>query len=422
MFTGFFKTEATRKRKKPVVTKGYVQLGDDGLYFEGLDNAYLNSPTATMCLLKFLEYCIPPGLKAQYIPLWNKIKNDYIRYGYYILNIEYDVNGNVRGFLYKNPKDFLIKDKDDNGNASTFINIKTGVVYPAFNSTKAVVLSQFTDQKGGYRKFLGQIYMYNDTSQPYRITPLYSVKKWMEAEDDSATYTAKASDNAMFGNNLFVAKKSSDPTAKELEILGEIKSAISGAKGVENTAQNLLLEYQGDIEDVTKLISKVSISNDVDVDLLNATDDKAESKICVACYNFPKILLFQGEGIFGDSGVAIQTATDLWQETCLREANHILEGFAEIGIAITDKIVEVPEEVDSKTQDAQAVLRGSVGGAQMILTVQQSFAAQTTSFESAISIFELIYGFTREEAIKLLGNPKIEPNANSTTDPNAPAA
>jgi len=343
MFTGFFKVVSSKRKKKAVDTKGYVQIGEDGLFFERLDNAYLNSPTATMVLLKFLEYCVPVGLLPEYTTLWNRIKSDYIRYGYFLLNVQYNAEGKVSGFIYKNPKHFLIKDKDDNDNASTFKNAKTGTTYPTFNSNLEVVKKQFIDTKGGFEKYLGQIYMYNDTSMPYRITPLYSVQRWMEEEDNSAIYAGKACDNAMFGNNIFVTKKSSDPTAKEVEAIDSLEEALKGAKGVDNAAQNLLLQYEGDTEDVTKLIAKVSISNDVNVDLFNSMDDKAEDKICVACYNFPKILLFKESGIFGDSGAAIQTATDLWAATCLKQASKMLEGFTEIGIAITKPITPVPD-------------------------------------------------------------------------------
>ncbi len=340
MFTDFFKVVSTRRKKKAVDTKGFVQIGEDGLFFERLDEAYLNSPTATMCLLKFHEFCVPPGLLDQYQALWKKIESDYIRYGYYLLNVEYNVDAEPIAVHYKNPKHFLVKEKDDNDNASTFINKKTGVTYPTFNSDKAIVFSQFVDTKGGYRKYLGQIYMYNDSPLPYRITPLYSVQRWMETEDDAPTYITKASDNAMFGNNIYVMKKTSDASAKELEVLGEVKEALRGAKSVENAAQNLLLEWEGDVEDVPKLISKVEIGNDVDVDLFNAADDKASKKICMACYNFPRLLLFEDVGVFGESGASIETATKEWAKTCQREANNILDGFKEIGITITKPIVE----------------------------------------------------------------------------------
>lgn len=426
MFTDFFKVLGKKKRKA-ADTKGYVQLGDDGLYFQNLDDAYLNSPTATMALLKFHEYCVPSNLKQEFQKLWKKIESDYIKYGYYLIHVSYTVDGGIDKYKYLNPKYYLVKDKDDNDNASSFINTKTKTVYPAFNNNLTVVKSQF-DKAGdkGYLDYKGQIYMYNDGSLPYRITPLYSVLKWMRTEADASTYIDKACDNAMFGNNIFIAKKSSNATTREIEVMTEVKEAISSVKGVEEAAQNLLIEYEGDIEDVTKLISKISISNEVNVDLLNAADDKASDKICLACYGLPPILVKQSESVFGNSGEAISVATDEWQKSCLREATNILDGLKEIGLIITDAepVTEVQpiEEIDDATKQAQATLKGSVGGVQALLQVQASYAAKTTTFESAIAILELIFGFTREQAIKLLGSPEIITDNGSTNNPDTPGA
>ena len=330
-YTDFFKVLGRRK-KKAVKTNGFVQLGTDGLFFESLDTAYLNSPTATMALLKFIEYCVPADLLPKYQKLWKKISSDYIRYGYYMILVSYDIDGNIRSHDYLNPKKFLVKDFDDNDNASTFINITNGKIYPTFNKEIGILKSQFA--KKGFEKFSGQIFMYNDSSLPYRITPLYSVLKWMGTEADASTYIEKACDNAMFGNNIFIVKKSSSASDKELEILENVKEAVSSVKGVDEAGQNLLIEYSGDIEDVTKLLAKVSISNDVDVDLLNAADEKASEKICTACYGFPLVLVKQSEGIFGNSGEALTVAKQQWAATCLKEADNILDGLNEIGFNI----------------------------------------------------------------------------------------
>lgn len=336
MFSNFFKVVGKKKRKT-ADTKGYVQL-DSGLFFGNLDNAYLNSPTATMALLKFHEYCVPVNLIQKYQKLWKKIESDYIKYGYYLLLVSYDIDGNKIAYDYLNPKKYAVKDVDDNDNASTFINVKSSKVFPSFNDNVEIVKSQFA--KNGFEKFSGQIYMYNDSSLPYRVTPLYSVLKWMNAEADASTYIEKACDNAMFGNNVFVVKKSSNATDVELGVLESIKEAISSTKGVEEAAQNLLIEYEGDIDDVAKLLAKVSISNDVNVDLLNAADDKASEKICLACYGFPQILVKQSDSVFGNSGEAIQVATDEWAKTCQKEAQNILDGFKEIGFKITIDTIE----------------------------------------------------------------------------------
>ncbi len=337
-FTDIFKVNSARKKKKAVDTKGVVLIGENGSYFKDLDNAYLNSPTATMALLKFHEYCVPADLADAYQSMWKRVENDYIRYGYFCLYVPYtiDADVNMESVEYRPASDYRIKEQDDTGKASIIINIKTGAEFPVFNSDKSVVKAQFL--KEGYAKFKGQIYMYNDSSLPYRLTPLYSVLNWMQTEGNAGTFVSKTCDNAMFGNNIFVIKKSSDASAKELEIIESVREAISGVKGVEESAQNLLLEYEGDIEDVTKLLSKVSISNDANVDLMNSVDEKAEQKICTACYGFPRILISQSEGIFSQSGEAIQVATDLWAKTCRREAQNILDGFREVGLNILNTV------------------------------------------------------------------------------------
>lgn len=419
MFTDFFKVLG-KKKKKAVDTKGYVQLGNDGLFFENLDTAYLNSPTATMALLKFHEYCVPDNLIQKYQSLWKRLENDYIRYGYYLLLVEYDIDAKPINWVYLNPKKYVVKDVDDNDNASTFKCLTSGREFPTFNSNVTVVKSQFA--KDGFEKFAGQIYMYNDSSLPYRITPLYSVIKWMRTEADASTYIDKACDNAMFGNNIFVIKKSSSATDAELEVIDNVKEAISSVKGVDETAQNLMIEYSGDIEDVTKLLSKVSISNDVNVDLLNAADDKASEKICLACYGFPLILVKQSEGVFGNSGEAIAVATAEWAKTCKREANNILDGLKEVGLIITEEPKAKSNEpekvdVDAKTQDAQAALKGSVGGVQSLLAIQLGVSTGTTTYESAINMLDVIFGFNREISIKLLGEPVLDPAIDKTIEP-----
>ncbi len=64
--------------------------------------------------------------------------------------------------------------------------------------------------------------------------------------------------------------------------------------------------------------------------------------------------------------------------------------------------------LDDKTLEAQASLKGSVGGVQSLLEIQSSYAQGLTTYESAISMLDLIFGYNREQAVKLLGQPKKE--------------
>jgi phage portal protein BeeE len=62
-------------------------------------------------------------------------------------------------------------------------------------------------------------------------------------------------------------------------------------------------------------------------------------------------------------------------------------------------------EAENVNAEAQASLRGSVGGVQGILAIQESVANGITDYNAAIETLMLIYGFSNEEAVSILGNP-----------------
>jgi len=62
-------------------------------------------------------------------------------------------------------------------------------------------------------------------------------------------------------------------------------------------------------------------------------------------------------------------------------------------------------EAENVNAEAQAALRGSVGGVQGILAIQESVANGITDYSAAIETLMLIYGFSNQEAVSILGNP-----------------
>jgi hypothetical protein len=69
----------------------------------------------------------------------------------------------------------------------------------------------------------------------------------------------------------------------------------------------------------------------------------------------------------------------------------------------------IPTMQDSNQQEvetlkAQATLRGSVGGVQGILAIQTAVSQGTATREAALATLEIIFGFSREQAIQILGN------------------
>lgn len=74
---------------------------------------------------------------------------------------------------------------------------------------------------------------------------------------------------------------------------------------------------------------------------------------------------------------------------------------------------EAPKSgADTKTLEAQAELRGSVGGVQGILAIQSGVVQGQTTYDSGLAMLTILYGFTDEQARQLLGNP----TSNETND------
>jgi hypothetical protein len=157
-------------------------------------------------------------------------------------------------------------------------------------------------------------------------------------------------------------------------------------------------------------------------------DEVAEIKLMAA--HSAMNILFQRPGSSGFSNNAdeIATATDSLYLGVINPMREILlEGLSQIfkkinplceldfvnfgqEKAIVSDVADEGGIIDDVTANAQASLKGSVGGVQSLLEVQASYAAGTTTYESAIAILDLIFGFNREQAVRLLGNPeKTEP-------------
>lgn len=80
--------------------------------------------------------------------------------------------------------------------------------------------------------------------------------------------------------------------------------------------------------------------------------------------------------------------------------------FLDTNFEIKEPDEVIQDNASPETLAAQAALRGSVGGVQGVLSIQQGVVAGTTTYESAISMLTIIYGFTEQQASELLGEPK----------------
>lgn len=320
--------------------KDFQKLVDEGDYFGELDQVIRDSPTASMAVLMFKKYCELPNLIQSFTPQWERIKDEKIKYGFFTLWVEYDIDFNVKSAHFRQSRFYRAKEMDDLGRATQYVNTRTDKVFPAFNSNKTVVAAQ-VEAAGGFDKFAGQIYQYNTTSAPYELSVFVPVFNWMKIEADAPTHISASADNALFGNNIFLMKKAAESSNEEDENgnkrvsnTDRVIAALRQAKTVKNSGTNHVITVDTE-EDLTKVFQKVEIGNNIDLDKFNAVDDKAGKKICTAAYCFPQILANPSEGLFGNSGEAYEAALSLWKSTCGFEALKILDAFLEIGVKIT---------------------------------------------------------------------------------------
>lgn len=320
--------------------KDFQKLVDEGDYFKELDETIRESPTASMAVLMFKKYCELPNLMQSFTPQWERIKDEKIKYGFFTLWVEYDIDLNVKSAHFRQSKFYRAKEMDDLGRATQYVNTRTDKTFPAFNGNKTVLAAQ-VEAAGGFDKFAGQIYQYNTTSAPYELSVFVPVLNWMKIEADAPAHISASADNALFGNNIFLMKKASESSTEEDENgnkrvsnTDKVIAALRQAKTVKNSGTNHVITVDTE-EDLTKVFQKVEIGNNIDLDKFNAVDDKAGKKICTAAYCFPQILANPSEGLFGNSGEAYKNAIALWRSTCEFEALKILDAFKEIGVKIT---------------------------------------------------------------------------------------
>jgi len=152
--------------------------------------------------------------------------------------------------------------------------------------------------------------------------------------------------------------------------------------------------------------------------------EECERKIIVA-HSAPKILFSGSNNASGFSSNAdeILVATkEMYRRNINPLRKVVVDGLEklfkliDVNVALEfkdfDEFKEV-EEIATESFDseianaqAQATLRGSVGGVTSILEIQSAYVAGTTSYGSAIAMLKYIFGFDDNKSKELLGTPK----------------
>lgn len=316
------------------------------------------------------------------------------------------------------------------------------------------------EASGGWASYKGQILFWSVDGIEYPLAPSDSVLEDVQTDSQSKLFKFRnITSNFMASHILESEAFESD---EERENFAEV---INDFQGADDASKILVLEKKAGQLEAGFDLKKVEIQ---DVDKLYEYTESSVRDNILRNYLIPPVLLIAQAGKLGSSSelkdsTALyngQTAdyrivlSEIYEELLkgfkgtniedysikLRQADTVkpkdtIEGKSKIietisNTSLSDKQklnvlvdvyeltseeamkllppinVELDEEVVDEEAKAKANLRGSVGGVQGILQIQQGVSAGTTTREGAIAILEIIFGLSEADANRVLGEPQ----------------
>lgn len=329
-----------------------------------------------------------------------------------------DDNDNITKYWFKDcaKKKSLIggNDKDD----STF--------YYPFSKNSDVILAQIdADYKESGAKDLdvdlsvklpyyrGQVYYMNLTPEfKYALSPFDAVYNDLDTESRISMYINRQVRTGFLGKTYVVTAGLDEEDEKQVQ--DDVKLWL-GSENVGGTYHFSI----GATDDIDKVFKVGQMKAEIDEKLFTETKNTIKSNIYAAANNIPEQLIKSDNTLFGTSAETYIEMKKFYTEQTLDERTELENTLIFLGFEC--KIIPLTEgevlntevaPVDDATKEAQANLRGSVGGVTGVLGVQQSFANGLTDYNSAITIFTEIYGFSLKVADALLGSPEQIPATN----------
>lgn len=269
--------------------------------------------------------------------------------------------------------------------------------------------------------YRGQVYYMNLTPEfKYALSPFDACYNDLDSEYRVSMFTNRNVRTGFLGKTYVVT------SGLDTEDEKAVNEDIAKWLGSENIGGTYHLSLEAGAE-VDKVFKVGQIKAEYDDKLFSETKTTLRDNIYSQANNVPAQFVKADTSIFGTQSETYIEMKKFYTEQTQDERKEIEDTLTYLGfpckiipiidISIKEEVGGVKEPVvDDATKEAQANLRGSVGGVTGVLSVQTSYSQGLTDYNSAITIFTEIYGFTLEVADALLGSPeKIDPNEPTTT-------
>lgn len=445
-----------------------VPFGQDNLYPQRIFDAISKSPTGRGCVKRFHEFVFGLGIKEigdiivnrdeeTLNDVLNECVRNYVNYSGFAIHFNFNIFGQIIEMTAIDLR-FPRKTKDleqsviNNWEFNTsFLSGNNDIILDLYNPKKFFELVR--KSPGGFKKYKGQLLYWTADHQIYPTAQIDSASVSASYELEAQIYPYANIKNGFSGNKIIKFPGMMTGTETQEEIgsaaaiqgvdqipfhdrnlgdehfssgISKIEKQLEQMHGSNNAGSTLVIEVpvgvSGEFKDF-KMIEDLTPTN-VD-NLFTNQNSKAENDI-LKVFTMPKILLgISDAGMFneasfndafnyknadteGDRRIIERAFSSFLPRTVFGVDSIEIEplrmkGEGEIEIEADGEAVS---GVSPEQLAAQASLKGSVGGVNGILAIQQGFTEGKTSFGSALSILKLIYGFTQSEALSLLGDPE----------------
>lgn len=453
------------RKKREVFNKqlGVIFHGEDNLYPVLVENLIKSSPTTKQCCETYESFLGGSGFVAEMIEeatdnlLESRSPEDLL----YEVTPELSAHQEVWIHIGYNaafektehtviPGEFCRKGKADDDNYSGKIIMnpdgwdrradkKKIQVFDAYNPLPEVIQEQ-VERDGGWEHYKGQIlhFKLSNNKGSYAESLVENCYKSSDTEANLELHYNRLVRKG-FKDAWVVRHKKFDSQPKQTSFEQNLQQVY----GNENTGGILLVEdeFNSELKETSKFQFDF-LKDETKSDKYKHFEEAAANYIRKAFKNVPKTIVDAVAGKLGNtSGDDLRAAESLYNKATAKDRARIERLFSElyrnyhidinpsgdwsIGLysLMEDGTIEEDSEGDPNdpnspavqsnqsaeeklNKEAQANLRGSVGGVTGVLSIQTSVSQEITDYGSGLTMLKEIFGFTEDVAKRILGTPK----------------
>ena len=350
--------------------------------------------------------------------LLRKNARDFATYGGFSVHFNYDINGNkatANAVPFANCRIAIDEDKNpvkialyDDWNREVYKRIdKKRVDYINLYNPNPEVVKQEIEAAGGIEKYKGQVYYHGKEGEvEYPLCHYDSELEDIETDSQIKLFKYRNISGSFMASHMLV--RYGQDEGKE-EINEEFVEGVKDFQGAENFNRIMLIDAETP-EQKPELLPFTHQNNDK----LFEYHEKSTQDNIRKVFAIPTVFLDAIAGTLGlqsqlEDAVTFYNKMTSDERALLEEAyeylfSDMLQGSFKIKPLDMSDVsdVDLDKETEDKVANAQAQLRGSVGGVTALITLQQSISSGTTSVEAGVAMLREIYGFESGVAREML--------------------